>query len=347
MPSRETVINTAKTYINIANWSPINDTYNFGPISGSSGNTRLTQTFSSCFKRGGTYNVIPYVYGKPSPDQIPSPTQIRGKIICSDNPICPGGWDRASGKGTGRWQEAYRPNAMRNLAGIDCSQYVMKCLDFSTRRQDGTHYSALNISKLCLNIIKEDLKKGDFILKRGHIIIFNGWTDNQKIVANIFEARGLPEPEPPIGYTFLRRQFGQNDNIGCVVNQNVNVLGLNSANQVRISDRAGQFQGSIRGQGTSSGPFFRPHSIFPQFSFQRQSRQITVTVKGSGRLNIQRICLDGNVITSSCSVSGGNKQKTISCQISQRVTTGSHRIIIYATNSILGKTFYDKYDKSF
>jgi|GEM_PF-6566232 len=335
MITREDVIRNAEQYINIQPWHPLSDKHIFNAAN-------PKQTFHSSFTVGeddpvskvcrlNEYDVIPYVYGKPSGDPIPHPNAIRQQI---ENGTCPGGWDKETGYGTARWHAQFGAPAMRNLAGIDCSQYVMRCWGFQQRGVNGTEYGTAHLPELCLEIRKDALKKGDILLKSGHVRIFHCWADRVRNNAWIYEAAGARD-ETPEQRNALKRPFKPDDDQGCV----------------------GRWK-----RGWEN--IYTPYSPFPQFIdftpgatcppvVKNPRPTISVTCVGSGEIEITAMYLDcAEVYMSSECVTvrwrtgsgtitiGGTRATFIP---NSDLSFGRHRVDVIAINRVQGSSFCDRF----
>jgi hypothetical protein len=337
MITRDGVIGNAHRYLNVPVWTPTVDTHVFRPAS-----PARMGTFHSCFVVGGVplpppqqgpptpYTVIPYVYGRGG--EIPEPSAICQEIL---NGKCPGGWDKDTGKGTGKWYALFHSTAMRNLAGIDCSQYVMKSWGFERCLVSGTEYGTPNLPRLCLRIRPNELKKGDILLKPGHVVIFEGWASSTHNQAWLCEATGTPEPEPRDGHPHLRRSFNPgSDEIGCVVRHSLTVVRV--GNEVQLQDKSGNFT---------------PYSPFPQYIDPSPSGpiadpqpEISVRIAGSGDIGGLHLFVDGAEVNYvGLSVSDPRHRfrgyAEISWNPSHALASGRHVVRVRADNAIIGQCF--------
>lgn len=319
MITRENVIRNANLYLNIQGWTPLKDTEdNFKSAFTIGEDDPVTQT---CRLR--EYNVTPYVYGRPS---ILSVTQLRTAV---QSGTCPGGWDMQTGWGTGHFI-----SIRRNLAGIDCSDYVMKSWGFSSKVINGVWYGTANLSRLCLEIRKDGLRNGDILLKSGHVRIFHCWADRGRNNAWIYEAAGARD-ETQTQRNALKRSFNPGDDQGCV--------------------------------GRWKKPWeniYTPYSPFPQFIdftpgatcppvVDNPRPTISVTCTGSGVIDVTTMCLDCSEInfagervavrwriaSGTTTISGIRATYTPNIDLS----LGRHRIDVIATNSVIGSSFRDRF----
>jgi len=191
-------------------WIPTNDTHVFRPAN-------PTHTFHSGYTTGREYDVMPYVFG--GIDGFDSGTQFLVRI---NNGECSGGWDRRHplpgglpGRTTFNWYRnppgglGYGARVPNNLAGIDCSGYVLRCWGFTSRRIDRVGYSTRNLPNLCIEVTRASLKHGDILNRAGrHVRIFNA---HRGALVNIFESRGG-------GYN---RAYIAGDTRGRVINRDI------------------------------------------------------------------------------------------------------------------------------
>ena len=119
---RDDVIRNARRYLNIQSWHPQTDTHGVFHSSFSRQEV-LPPIVHGPLRPRMDYRVVPYVYGRGT---ILTVTQFRNAV--QNRNVCPGGWDLQTGHGTGHFR-----NIQRNLAGIDCSEYVMKSWGFNTK----------------------------------------------------------------------------------------------------------------------------------------------------------------------------------------------------------------------
>lgn len=313
MITRADVINNAGRYINISSWNPLRDTHVFDPAN-------PDRTFHSAFRMvaGRQYDVVPYCYGG-----FDSITRFPTRI---NNRTCPGGWDRISSQGTKHWYDPpseggfdYAWHVPQNLAGIDCSGYVLRCWSFTSKRISGTWYVTGNLPNLCLKVNRGDLKPGDILNSKrlGHVRIFNELRGAQ---VNVYEAAGGGRP----------REFRPGDEFGRVVHHTIGWDGR-----------------------------YTPYSPFPQFTDQSplaivfQDPTPTISVKIAGCGDIGEICmsLDSNPVTySPSSVYDSNHRRPcteIRWVPNQSLTFGTHIVRVSATNRVLGKCFFDEYKWDF
>ncbi|HIE11813.1 MAG TPA: hypothetical protein EYP63_00040 [Desulfotomaculum sp.] len=209
MITRADVINNTRQYVppGMQDWMPTSDTRVFNPAN-------PAHTFHSGYTTGRQYGVLPYVFGG-----FDSRTRFLVRI---NNGTCPGGWDRREplpgglpGRTTADWYRnppsglGYGARVPGNLAGIDCSGYVLRCWGFSSRRIGGVWYSTRNLPRLCVPVDRASLKPGDILNRAGrHVRIFNAHRGAQ---VNIFEARGG-------GYN---RAYRAGDTRGRVINRDI------------------------------------------------------------------------------------------------------------------------------
>jgi len=311
--SRSDVIRNAEQYRNIQPWTPTNDTH---------GN------FHSAFVRGvedpvkqesrmRQYDVFPYVYGRTS---ILTVNQFLNAV---QHGTCPGGWDTQTGWGTGHFA-----NIRRNLAGIDCSEYVMKSWGFASKVINGTWYGTANLPQLCLQIYRDELDTGDILLRRGHVRIFDRWAGPGRNNAWIYEAAGARD-ETQAQRNALQRPFNPGDDQGCV------------GRWMRPWDAG-----------------YTPYSPFPQFTdpepainFQESRPPISVKIAGSGDIGgISMSINDSPVSFSPSSVYDRNRRRAcvqINWVPNQSLSYGTHTVKVGATNRILEKCFFAEYTWKF
>jgi hypothetical protein len=309
--TRDEVIQRAKTYINISGWAPANDTVRFPEMSGN-------PKFTSCFRKDGqdkakkvctTYNVVPYVFG--GFDDV---SKFLSRIQRNDT--APGGWDRTTGRVTKffaipRKGKSPKYIAKRRLAGIDCSGYVSKC--WKLRRKRGT----VEIPDYFLEINKSNLKKGDVLNKKGHVVIFEKWTGKAETSAYVYESRGRGH----------KRAFREGDTRGHVIHRTRTWNELKSGN-------------------------FIPYSPFPQLkTIKTDENGISARCEGSGELEIQLVSMDGTSNPFKVSKQGALPKgkngnfKEVTPQIS--LPRGEHTIQISAINSAEGVSFRDNISLEF
>lgn len=184
--TREDMILTANQYIPPINeWTPEVDM-----------TTAEDPTWYSWYKtesNGGTlpygppYNVMPYCWSG-----FDTPSGFKSRVEDKDDPIPAGGY------GTSKY--GYCKD---NIAGIDCSGYVIKCWGLSNYEdyQD-------DLVNYALEIDEEDLKKGDLLRKSGHSIMYNSGPLNN---CNIYESQARGEDIAPYfpGVTNIRRSISE------------------------------------------------------------------------------------------------------------------------------------------
>ena len=151
--SRNDIIVTANSYLAITSWSPEKDTLKISD----------KYTWSSFYKKGTTYTVMPYTFGRY--DNI---TRFISRI---EDEKVPGG------QGTSRLSYTIRDTRM---AGLDCAGYVMRCWAFPDAERYGAWTDLRNIS---MEIEDSKTKKGDWINKvnddgRTHQILCESQIDN-------------------------------------------------------------------------------------------------------------------------------------------------------------------------
>jgi len=141
-------------------------------------------------KNGGAtpYNVMPYCWS----GFDTTTTRFKSRVEDKDDPVPAGGY------GTSKYDYC-----RDNIAGIDCSGYVIKCWGIDTY----TSYQTELIDN-SLQIDEEDLKKGDLLRKSGHSIMYNSGPLNN---CNIYESQARGENIAPYfpGVTNIRRSISE------------------------------------------------------------------------------------------------------------------------------------------
>lgn len=86
-----------------------------------------------------------------------------------------------------RWKKANLEAAVSEEAvGIDCSGFVSRCWQLPKQ------YSTRDLPKICVPLESwDELKKGDILLKDGHVILFEKWNDRRTEVIG-YEASPRP-----------------------------------------------------------------------------------------------------------------------------------------------------------
>lgn len=313
MISRSDVIRNANQYENIQSWAPTNDTH---------GN------FHSAFVRGiddpvrkecrmRQYNVFPYVYGRFSM------LTVRQFLSAVQNDTCPGGWDRQTGWGTGHFA-----NIRRHLAGIDCSEYVMKSWGFASKVINGIHYGTVNLHRICLQIRKDELAMGDILLKRGHVRIFHSWADQGRNNIWTYEAVGARD-ETLARRNALKRPFNPGDDQGCV----------------------GRWRRAWEDEYTPFSPFPQFSDPSPAINSLDPRPSISVKIAGSGNIGGISMALDSSIVNFAPTSVYDKNHRRASVQINwipnQSLTYGTHTVKVSATNAILEKYFFAEYEWDF
>ncbi|NOY59557.1 MAG: hypothetical protein GXO75_11615 [Calditrichaeota bacterium] len=313
MVTRADVINNAKRYIppRMQGWTPTNDTHVFNPAN-------PAHTFHSGYTTGREYDVMPYVFGGIA--GFNSGTQFLVRI---NNGECPGGWDRRHplpaglpGRTTCNWYLnppgglGYGTRVPNNLAGIDCSGYVLRCWGFTSRRIDHVAYNTRNLQNLCVEVTRANLKQGDILNRAGsHVRIFNKDYGAQ---VNIFESRGG-------GYN---RAYRDGDTRGRVIHRNIawnnNYIPYSPFPQIKLTE-------PVDGLSTNTRP------------------NIRLEIRGSGELEIVHFDFDNMSILPRIT---RTSPMYVSYTPSYDLKPANKYILrIRAINRIAGQTFQD--DDSF
>ncbi|MDJ0736061.1 MAG: hypothetical protein QNJ47_18695 [Nostocaceae cyanobacterium] len=317
MVTRADVINNARRYIppRMPSWQPRSDTHVFNPAN-------PDHTFHSGYTTSREYGVMPYVYG--GTDGFDSGTQFLVRI---NNGDCPGGWDRRNplpggipGRTTYNWNVrpprglGYGFRVPQNLAGIDCSGYVLRCWGFSRRRINGVGYSTRTLPRLCVEVTRANLKPGDILNWAGrHVRLFNAPAGAR---VNIFESGGG-------GYA---RAYRNGDTRGRVINRNI-----------AWDDRY-----------TAYSPF--PQLVYfepaPGSYLLADMPQPTILARftGSGELVVSEFSVDGVSVPY-------RETPTSPLQVSYTpdldLAPGKHTVTIGVINRIVGQDFKDLFTQEF
>lgn len=311
MITRADVINNTRRYINIQGWTPLQDTHVFNLAN-------PDHTFHSAFRMvaGRQYDVVPYCYGG-----FDSRTRFSTRI---NNRVCPGGWDRISGNGTKHWYDpppirfGYAWRVSQNLAGIDCSGYVLRCWDFTSRRINGIYYNTNRLPNLCVEVDRRDLKKGDILNSRrlGHVMIFNELRGFQ---VDVYEARGGGR----------HREFRAGDEFGRVVHHTIDWARMNR---------------------------YTPYSPFPQFAVIepatcpviRARPTFRIRIKGSGELKLREYIFDENCVLPRINNNPSRDTMDLIYTPNYDLTPlRKHSLFIKAINRMVGQSFEDEFSWEF
>lgn len=325
MITREDVIRNANRYLNIQAWTPKKDTitikYKNHQIVFKSAFISVKEDceMNACVPQ--EYNVTPYVFGGSI-----GPTELLNALQSGDR--CPGGWDMKTGRGTKDFEDI-----REMLVGIDCSEYVMRSWGFPSKQINNVWYGTGNLPNLCLKIGKDMLKKGDILLKPGHVRIFHCWADPGKNNAWIYEAAGVRE--------VLKRSFRSGDDQGCV----------------------GRWMRPWEDIYTPYSPFpqfidFTPRSGFFLPMVDNDNVRISVTCIGRGNIDVNMMILDWAEVTfaeacvsvrwstnSGIANIGGTRATCI--RPIRYLSRGRHRVEVIATNTVQGASFRDSFSWEF
>ena len=252
---------------------------------------------------------MPYVYTGKDSMLIgkDSKTQFQNKI---ESGACPGGWDRISGKSVYSWykgdEKEGRPpysTQIKNLAGIDYSNYVSRCWQITT-------HSTKVLPNICVQINKKSLKAGDILDWPGaHVRIFNRWVGAE---VEVYEATG----------GMKRGEFTPEDKIGRVVTHTIDPEWDKGYIPYSIFP---QFQ-LLEPLGTII------HRARPTFQ---------IYVFGSGDLDLKNYIFDGKSVVPQTRDWPGSMQLIYTPN--HDLPLGRHFLFIEAINHVAGQSFQDEF----